>query len=160
MYIYHSSSEQLTRKLGVAIGELLTPGIVIGLNGTLGAGKTRLTQAIGLALGIPEGDVVSPTYTLCTPHEGRLALLHLDAYRINNLEEVDELGLDELVESGAVLVVEWAERIESLLPPLDLLVQINSVNQTTREFKIQSRSSAGGDLVAKLIESVHQPDPQ
>lgn len=153
-YQYRSLSEDQTLILGQAIGESLRAGTVIGLNGTLGSGKTRLTQAIGLALGVPFGQVVSPTFTICVPHEGRLLILHLDAYRIENVEEVDELGLDEQVEAGAVLIVEWAARIERCLPPMDLVISIEPVGETERRIRFESKSRIGERLLASIMNTL------
>jgi len=91
-----SESEDATHEIGLRIGRALGPGTVVALIGTLGSGKTRLTQAIAAALEINQ-PVVSPTYTLCVPYSGRLSLLHMDAYRIQQPEEVDELDLFDLV---------------------------------------------------------------
>lgn len=147
---FTSESEQQTAELGERLGQELEPGTVIGLDGTLGSGKTRLTQGIGRGLEIAEGAVVSPTYTLCVPHEGRLGLLHLDAYRIADPSEVDELGLDELTENGVVLIVEWSERIEGLLPPIDLKVVIEPSGELVREFEFQALTSVGQRLLQQL----------
>ena len=151
---FFSSSEQETARLGRAIGDSLEAGTVLGLVGSLGAGKTRLTQAIGSSLGIADGQVVSPTFTIAVPHEGRLALLHLDAYRIEQPEEVDELGLDELAEEGVVLIVEWADRIEKYLPPLDLELSIEPTGSDSRVFRFSARTERGSqlrDAVAKRL---------
>ncbi len=151
---FESKSESDTTKLGLALGQSLEAGTVIGLNGTLGAGKTRLTQAIGVGLGIPEGDVVSPTFTICVPYEARLPLVHLDAYRIKSPEEVDELGLDELAEDGAVLIVEWAERIEKYLPDMDIEVSIKADGENIRHFRFQTNSGLGETLMENVSQLV------
>lgn len=148
-----SQSEAETTRIGNAIGEALEAGTVIGLDGTLGSGKTRLAQAIGAGLGIPAGQVVSPTFTICVPHEeGRLLLLHLDAYRIQQPEEVDELGLDEQTDDGAVLIVEWAQRIDKYLPPLDLVVAIEPAGDTVRKFQMVPKTERGERLLLKVHE--------
>jgi tRNA threonylcarbamoyladenosine biosynthesis protein TsaE len=135
-----TKSEMETRELGRQIGEQLQPGMVVALDGTLGAGKTRLVQGIGIGLGLSADSIVSPTYTICIPYSARLPLLHLDAYRINELHEVDELGLDEAVEEGAVLVVEWAERIVEALPPIDLRIRMRVVDDEVRRIELSSPS--------------------
>jgi len=147
---FTSDSEEQTRELGERLGRELEPGTVIGLNGTLGSGKTRLTQGIGRGLEIADGSIVSPTYTLCVPHEGRLGLLHLDAYRIADPGEVDELGLDELTENGVVLIIEWSERIEALLPPNDLKIAIQPSGEIVREFEFQALTQLGQRLLQQL----------
>lgn len=112
--------------------------MVVGLSGTLGAGKTRFTQGIGLGLGLPEDSIVSPTFTLCVPYRGRLQLLHLDAYRINHATEIDELGLDESVDDGAVLVIEWYERFSTCFPPLDFQVTLQLIDDPRRKIVIET----------------------
>jgi tRNA threonylcarbamoyladenosine biosynthesis protein TsaE len=155
---FESRSEAETVRIGVAIGASLEEGTVIGLNGTLGSGKTRLTQSIGTGLGIPAGQVVSPTFTICVPHEGRLLLLHLDAYRIGQPEEVDELGLDEQTDDGAVLIVEWAERIDRYLPPLDVVVRIEPAGDTIRKFQFDAKTDRGTRLLRKVLDLCGQDD--
>jgi tRNA threonylcarbamoyladenosine biosynthesis protein TsaE len=135
-----SHSEQETREIGRRLGERLTEGVVIGLSGTLGTGKTRLTQGIGMGLGVPAETITSPTYTLCVPHLGRLELVHIDAYRISDDTEVDELGLDELIEDGAVLVIEWAERIATALPPIDLQILLEHNDDQSRTIWVEGRT--------------------
>lgn len=156
-YEFLSDSEAETTRLGLALGDEMIPGLVIGLNGPLGSGKTRLTQAIGSSLGIPDGQVVSPTFTICVPHEGRLSFLHLDAYRIAQPEEVDELGLDELAEDGVILIVEWADRIKNLLPRSDVDVWIAPTDSETRQFRFLGNSSRGRQLVQALFDRLGSP---
>lgn len=147
---FDSGGLEDTDKLGQAIGATLEPGTVIGLDGTLGAGKTRLTQAIGIGLGIRPGNVVSPTFTIMVPHSGRLPLIHLDAYRIKSPEEVDELGLDEMIVDGGVLVVEWADRIVNLLPAVDLNVQIEHIDDQQRRFRLTAATERGRALLTAV----------
>ena len=149
-----SKSEAATTALGKAIGEVLQPGMVIGLIGTLGSGKTRLTQAIGSSLGVDQNDIVSPTFTICVPYEGRLAFLHLDAYRIGQPQEVDELGLDELSDNGVVLIVEWADRVRKLLPPIDVEISIATAENDSRLFRFDSFTEQGCQLVETLFANL------
>ncbi len=133
-----TQGETETRELGRRLGIQLQPGTVIGLSGTLGAGKTRLTQGIGLGLGVPSDSIVSPTFTLCVPYQGRLRLLHLDAYRIQDPSEIDELGLDEAVEDGAVLIIEWHERFAAFFPPLDLRINLELIDDQGRRVIVEN----------------------
>lgn len=148
-----SNSVEQTRLLGRLIGDELNPGTVVALDGTLGAGKTHLTQGIAAGLGVPTGSVVSPTFTICIPYEARLLMLHLDAYRIQSPEEVDQLGLDESVGDGVVLVVEWASRIEALLPPIDLKIYLTQTSQEAREVSFDPVSDAGQQLVRHVSKN-------
>ncbi len=145
-----SNSESETENIGLAIGDAMNCGLLIGLNGTLGAGKTRLTQGIGKSLGIEHGQIVSPTFTICVPHEGRIPFLHLDAYRIKTPEEVDELGLDEMLENGVSLIVEWFDLIRPLLPPVDLEIQIDAPTKDSRNFSFFSNTENGLQILNAL----------
>jgi len=150
---FTSNSVEQTRLLGRLLGDDLAPGTVIALDGTLGAGKTHLTQGIATGLGVPEGSVVSPTFTICIPYEARLLMLHLDAYRIKSDEEVDQLGLDESVDDGVVLVVEWASRIETLLPPIDVKIHLRQTEEQSRELSMEPISDLGKTLVQRVSQA-------
>lgn len=105
-----------TRELGAAVATVVTRGDVVLLAGDLGAGKTTLTQGFARGLGITE-QVTSPTFVLMRPYEGRLQLVHVDAYRLEHLQEVIDLGLPELLDDGAVAVIEWGDVVAPALPP-------------------------------------------
>jgi tRNA threonylcarbamoyladenosine biosynthesis protein TsaE len=109
-----TSSPSETTAVGMAIGSLLRPGDLVLVEGELGAGKTVLTQGIGAALGVL-GAVTSPTFILLRAHRGRLPLLHVDLYRLEDPAAVADLGIGELLEEGAVAVVEWGERARDIL---------------------------------------------
>lgn len=104
-----------TRALAAALAELARPGDVVLLAGDLGAGKTAFAQGFGRALGIDE-PITSPTFTLVNRYEGRLALYHLDVYRLDRLDEVADLGLAEFLDDDAVLLIEWGDTITPVLP--------------------------------------------
>ena len=106
-----------TYALGKRIGEHARPGLVIAFYGDLGAGKTEMTKGIAAGLGIKDL-VTSPTFTILQSYAGgRLPLHHLDVYRIEDPEEMEEVGLDDCLYGDGVCVIEWAEQIEELLPP-------------------------------------------
>ena len=91
-FVFDAASEADTDRLGAALAGVLPPGTTIALNGTLGAGKTRLVQAIAAACGIDRQDVVSPTFVLCQRYQGDRMIYHLDAYRLHDDDEFRELG--------------------------------------------------------------------
>ena len=105
-----------TRKLGELIGRQAQPGDIYLLTGPLGAGKTCLTQGVGLGLEVPDR-LRSPTFVLMTRRQGRLRLDHLDLYRIEDPAEVWDLGVDELLFGEGVCIVEWADKAAELFPP-------------------------------------------
>ena len=112
-----SNSPEDTLEIAQSLGKTLVPGDVIALTGDLGAGKTCFCKGIGMALGISPGRVASPTFTIATEHEGVLPLNHIDVYRLDTAREAVEIGLDEIIsETKGVCVVEWAEKVEELLP--------------------------------------------
>ena len=111
-----TKSAEETVLLGEAIGKSAAPGLVLALSGDLGAGKTQLVKGIAKGLGIAE-TVTSPTFTILQSYEtGRLPLHHLDVYRIEDEEEMEEVCLWECMDTKSVTVIEWAGRIADLLP--------------------------------------------
>ncbi len=108
-----------TQALAGGIAQFVVGGDLILLSGELGTGKTAFSQGFGAALGVT-GRITSPTFILVQTYEGRIPMHHVDAYRLENIEEAVDLGLPELLDGGGVTVVEWGERIRSTLP-VDLL---------------------------------------
>lgn len=119
-----TSAVEETRALGSALADLVEPGDIIVLNGELGAGKTALTQGFAEGLGVTE-QVVSPTFTIARAYRGRLALNHLDVYRLEHLQEAVDLGLAELSDDDSVTLIEWGEVILAALPPDHLEVRLS-----------------------------------
>ena len=144
-----SNSESETFEFGQKVGREIAEPVTIFLSGTLGAGKTRFVQALASGLEIDPATVNSPTFTIMVPHTGRLTLLHVDAYRIKDLDEAEQLGIDDWVEDGCVLVVEWAEKIEAILPVPDLIIQIQQIGESSRLFEIETKTDSG----AVILES-------
>jgi tRNA threonylcarbamoyladenosine biosynthesis protein TsaE len=104
-----------THALGRRLGELLRPGDVVVLDGELGTGKTVLAKGIAVALGVTE-PVVSPTFTVVREYDAPTPLVHVDVYRLDRLQELHDLGFDDLVGGDAVTVVEWGDRVSAALP--------------------------------------------
>ena len=112
-FIYEADDEAATARLGAALAEILPDGATVALVGTLGAGKTRLVQAIAAAAGVDRRSVVSPTFVLVQEYSGRRRIVHIDAYRLRNEDEFRDLGPDEYFEGGGLVLVEWADRVEN-----------------------------------------------
>lgn len=104
-----------TEEFGIKLGNILKGGDIVCLNGDLGVGKTTLTKSIGLGLGVSDY-ITSPTFTLINEYSGRLPVYHFDVYRLENVEELYDLGFDEYFYGKGVCIIEWAEKIEKLLP--------------------------------------------
>lgn len=121
----HTDSVDSTRALGAALAELARPGDLLLLSGDLGAGKTAFTQGFGRGLGIRE-QVTSPTFTLAREYDGgRLPLHHLDVYRLEQMDEVFDIGLPEMLDEGGATVIEWGDAIVPALPSDYLELRFN-----------------------------------
>ncbi len=132
-YVTHSEAE--TEIVGQQIGAALTAGQVVLLSGPLGAGKTAFTRGLARGLGCDSSAVSSPTFTLVQEYDGRIPLLHVDLYRLEN-DDVDDLALDERIETS-VVVVEWPERWQHA--PTDALgITIELVGDTSRRIRVHS----------------------
>jgi len=133
-----TSSAEETDAAGERLGATLGPGDVVALSGELGAGKTVFVQGIVRALGVATG-ATSPTFVLVNEYRGRLPVHHVDAYRTESLAELLDLGLPELMDGDGVTVIEWAERLEPLLPARAVRVRIWGVGDEPREITIDDR---------------------
>lgn len=124
--------EAATQALGQALARLLQSGEAICLSGRLGAGKSTLARALVRTVTTPDEEVPSPTFTLVQFYEGpELAIAHFDLYRLTDPEEAYEIGLDEALEDGAVLI-EWPQRLEGRLPKDRLDIEITLDGEARR----------------------------
>lgn len=114
-----------TSEFGIKLGSLLKSGDVVCLNGELGAGKTTLTKSIGLGLGVDDY-ITSPTFSLINEYEGRVPVYHFDVYRLENVEELYDLGFDEYFYGKGISIIEWANRIEKFLPDERIVLNIEN----------------------------------
>lgn len=133
-WVFHSKGVQDTDKLAAVLANLAAPGTVIALDGDLGAGKTAFSQSFAKHLGV-EGVVNSPTFTLIKEYMGRLALYHMDVYRIS-LDEAEGLGLDEYFYGDGVSLVEWSSIIPELLPEAHLHIQMEVTGVEERVIRL------------------------
>ena len=130
-----TSSAEETAKAGYKLGSLLNPGDLVCLTGDLGTGKTAFTGGIAHALGI-EGYITSPTFTIVNEYMGKLPLYHFDAYRICDADEMFEIGFEEYLDSRGVVVIEWAEQINDILPENRVRVNIRKDLKTGPDVRI------------------------
>ena len=131
-----TTSPEETEAAGAGLGATLGPGDVVALSGELGAGKTVFVQGLARALDVP-GSATSPTFVLVNEYRGRLRVHHVDAYRTGSLAELRDLGLEEMMDGDGVTVIEWAERLERLLPARAVRVRIAGVGDEPREITIE-----------------------
>jgi len=144
-----SHSPEQTQRLGIRIGELALGGDIFLLVGSLGAGKTCLTQGIAWGLGINEY-TLSPSFVIVRELHGRLPLYHIDLYRLDHIEEVEELGLDNYLYGKGVCVIEWAEKGLSVLPAEHLIIQIDYLSDTERSFQLEPSGKRYLDVLGQL----------
>ncbi len=144
-----SYSPDETQQLGRHIGKLAIAGDIFLLVGSLGAGKTCLTQGIAWGLDIKEY-TLSPSFVLIRELHGRLPLYHIDLYRLERLEEIAELGLDDYLYGKGVCAIEWAEKGLSLLPPEHLLIEIGYLGNTKRHFQLKPSGRRYLEMVKHL----------
>lgn len=120
-----TSAADETMSLGRSLGSMLSRGVILALYGDLGSGKTVLTKGIGTAVGIDEAGINSPTFTLLNEYSsGSIPIYHFDAYRIESVEEFFDLGYEDYFFGDGICVVEWADKVEPILPSDAIRIQI------------------------------------
>jgi tRNA threonylcarbamoyladenosine biosynthesis protein TsaE len=146
-YMSHSPSE--TESLGEQLGHLLEPGGIVCLYGDLGSGKTVFTKGLARGLGVPREVVVrSPSFILIQQYVGRMPVYHADLYRLENAQDVDDIGLRDVMGGNGVAVIEWADKLEALLPAERLDVTLQHLDEATRLISL----TAGGARCCHLLE--------
>lgn len=134
--IFDSHSVADTRSIGAALAQQLQPNDVLLMLGDMGAGKSEFTRGLARGLGVT-GYVTSPTFTILQVHEdGRLPLYHFDWYRLNDVEELYELSMDEYLHADGVAVVEWPSRAEEAIPETYLEVALEPVGDDARRITL------------------------
>lgn len=137
----HFASSGETVAEGERIARRLAPGSVVLLVGPLGAGKTTLAKGIARGLGVTE-EVISPTYTIVSEYQGRLPLHHVDLYRIEGREQIENLGLDDFLWGDGVSLVEWGEKIEADILRPHLRVTLHISEDGGRDIDVEERGNA------------------
>ena len=143
-------SEEETRVLGRCLGAAASAGLIVLLNGPLGAGKTCFAQGVAYGLGVDEErPVTSPTYALMNIHQGRLPLYHFDLYRLGRVDDLEDLGYDEYAEGQGLTLVEWADRMEKSLES-SLIVTISGRGESERHLELTAVDSRGEHLLSAV----------
>ena len=149
MYTFTTESSQETQKLGYEIGQLCEPSDLILLTGELGAGKTCLTQGICRGVGF-DGFASSPSFVLVREYAGSIPIYHIDLYRLDDMEEVIELGLEDYINSEGLCVIEWADRAQAYFPANHLRINIKHISLNERSFEL----SATGQRYIRFLEKI------
>lgn len=132
-----ASSPEATFEYGRTLGGLLDAGDVIALSGDLGAGKTCFVQGVAIGAGVRDrSQITSPTFTLIQEYRGRLPIYHFDVYRLNQAEDLYELGFEEYFYGEGITLIEWAERIPSFLPEEHLALYLHIEPDLTRRIRL------------------------
>jgi tRNA threonylcarbamoyladenosine biosynthesis protein TsaE len=150
MAVLTTHSPKETRNLGRKLGQLLAPGDLLCLQGDLGAGKTTLTQGSAEGWGSTDS-VSSPTFVMVNLYRAAdgTPLYHMDAYRIESLPEAAQLGIDDMLAEGA-LILEWPERIEPLLPKERLWLTLTHISETERQLEINASGARHETLLREI----------
>lgn len=155
-FTFVAEDEAGTDALGAALARALPSGCVVGLSGPLGAGKTRLVQAVAAGYGVDRRDVVSPTFVLVHEYRGTIPIYHVDAYRLRDDDEFLQLGVDENFGPPNLTFIEWHERVERCLPDERLEITISIEPNNARRFEIVARGTGQAPAIAALAAALKE----
>lgn len=148
-----SRSPEATRTLAARLGRRLAPGDVVALNGPLGSGKTEFVHGLAQGLEVPAHLVASPSFTLVHEYPGRLPLVHLDLYRLEDLPPELLPDLEEYLAGDGVVAAEWARRLAPLLPGDYLEVELEILGEHQRRLTFTGHGPRSWELVRELAEN-------
>ena len=150
---YLANNPTDTGRLGALLAGFLPDGSVVALIGTLGAGKTRLVQAVAEASGVPKNTVTSPTFVLIREYEGDRPVYHFDAYRLESESEFRALGPDEYFDGFGLTFVEWADRVSNSLPVEHVTIEIEVLSADSRRFTISTVGDKYAEFAKRMRDS-------
>lgn len=133
----------------------MQPGDVVALTGELGAGKTHFIKGLASGVGVKKSRYLSsPSFTLVNEYPGRVCFYHIDLYRLETEKEAADLGLEEYVQGGGITVIEWADRIPSLLPDEILWIKIEYAGENSRRIEIAGK----GERYSRIVNEIQTSD--
>jgi tRNA threonylcarbamoyladenosine biosynthesis protein TsaE len=160
---YRSHSPVETERLGEQLGHLLAAGSIVCLYGDLGSGKTVFTKGLARGLGVPRDVVVrSPSFILMQRYTGRLPVYHADLYRLEGVQDVNDIGLRDILGGDGVAVIEWADKLEASLPLERLDVTLHHLDDDTRLITLEAVGAHYRHLLERWQSQpsdVHAQDP-
>ena len=142
-----SKAPEETRELGRKLGRVVSPGDVVALTGDLGSGKSVLARGVLEALGV-EGDMPSPSFVIVATYEAPTPVHHIDLYRLENAGQAVDIGIEDLLYSECISIIEWAERLGELLPPASIRVGIETAGE--RNHRLLSIEAASHEVRTRL----------
>jgi tRNA threonylcarbamoyladenosine biosynthesis protein TsaE len=149
--VVRTTSADETEARGRGLGTLLTAGDVVALSGDLGAGKTVMVRGIVAGTG-STARVASPTFTLIREYAGPVPLFHVDLYRLDSPQQLDDIGLDEILDRSGIVLIEWAERAGPYLPDRHLWIAITfGAGEDDRELRFTARGRRSDEILTELI---------
>jgi tRNA threonylcarbamoyladenosine biosynthesis protein TsaE len=155
-----SQSPEDTARLGEEFGQLLSAGDIVCLYGELGTGKTVLSKGLATGLGVAGRETVrSPSFVLVHRYRGRIPVYHADLYRLSGPMEIADVGLRELLGGDGVAMIEWADKLETLLPSERLDISLVHQNEETRLITVQAQGSRYRGLVEQWQRRQHMRIP-
>jgi len=150
-----TAGPEQTQALGARIGALAQGNDIYLLTGALGAGKTCLVQGIAFGLGIKEY-ACSPSFMIAREYRGRLKLNHLDLYRLDHIEEIADLGIEEYCNTGSVCAIEWAEKGSGILPGDNLTVHLEYAGENDRKIVLEPHGHRYNELLKQLSDNLNR----
>jgi tRNA threonylcarbamoyladenosine biosynthesis protein TsaE len=147
-----SHTPRQTEQIGSLLGSMLAKGDIIALCGELGTGKTTLVRGMARGIGLEEGEVVSPSFTLVNEYEGPLRLFHIDLYRLADEKELIAIDYEEYLTADGVVVIEWADRLPQAIPADSLWITLRYLGTERREIVLR----AEGDRYKMMIEELQR----
>ncbi|MEE4262435.1 MAG: tRNA (adenosine(37)-N6)-threonylcarbamoyltransferase complex ATPase subunit type 1 TsaE [Desulfobacteraceae bacterium] len=140
-----------TQDLGQKIGSLIKQPLIIALAGDLGCGKTAFVQGLAKGLEVPDGYyITSPTFTIINEYPGRHPLVHMDLYRLENIDGLEDIGLDEMLYGQAVIAIEWADKLSDNLPTRHLLLTMEIIDDNSRTLILDAAGQNEVNLIKAL----------
>ena len=150
-----TSSGEETINLGLRLGTLLNEGDIVALAGDLGSGKTWFTKGVALGLEISSDTVItSPSFSLMNEYQGRCALFHIDVYRLENISDFLDAGLDEYLYGNGVTVMEWADRWPEVLPERSIKIKLVILDEYSREITLSGNHPKVLRMLKQIKEEV------
>ena len=150
-----SKSVEETQRLSHKLGSLINQPLVIALIGDLGSGKTAFVQGLAKGLEVPdEYYITSPTFTLINEYPGRRGLVHVDLYRLEKIDDLEDIGLDEMLHGRSVIAIEWADKLLSALLAHHLTVRMSITDRDNRTLSLEATGHDAVNLIIALEDAL------